>query len=259
MTTEILRVNRDIIMALKRQHIKDRQEKIPFTSVLALAQMQSSPAPLLNLIADETHPILVLGQITRPAQMYDPITASVEMVEAGADGLMFFTDHTIHLNDLEDLFIITRELKDIPIVYQNYILNEYHVVAVRSMGASGLVLYPSLMDNKLLMNTVTASQRWRFTVMIQVQSPSDLEFINKISPHVVCYGDNLSSDVKRYYKELKEYRAAIPSYTKFMLSQSLDTIEEVELALELNPHALIVSHELLKSENGKHVMRLIKG
>jgi indole-3-glycerol phosphate synthase len=255
MATGILHVNRDIILAMKRQNMMERQKNNPTESVLALAQMQDAPRYVMNLVEDPQR-VTIFGQVTRTANLYDPVGSALDMVREGADAIMFFTDHGVYANDLEDMFMVARALKHIPIVYQNYVVNDYHVMGIRVADASGVLLYTSLLDQKVLRGAVTISQRWRLSVFVQVQTLDDIQYANTLSPHVLAFGDVLGSNAEAQLEELGRLRESIPMHTKVMLTQCLTTLDEVEMAIRARVNAVIVAPHLLKGDNAKKLRKL---
>lgn len=255
MKTSALRVNRDIVLAMKSQQMKERQKKNPYAAVTALAQMQTPPRDVMNYV-DDAERVTVFGQVTRTAHIYDPVASAIDMVREGADGIMFYTDHTVYANDLEDLFIVARSNKKIPVVYQNYIMNEYHVVSVRVADASGLVLYSSLLEPRLLRATATIAQRWRFTVFIQVSTAEELAAANALSPHVLCYGEPEATDALERAQELGALRAQVPYHTKLMLMHTLQTLDEVEAAVTNGATGIIVAPHLLRGDYARKLRLL---
>lgn len=246
MTTGSLRVNRDIILATKRHHIEQRRRATPLEAALALAQMRQRPRPILNTMQDDGR-VTLIGQITR-TEIYDPVSTALSYVQEGVDAVTFFTDHSIYAGDLDDMLLVARGLKDTPVIYQNYVVDEYSVISARAADASALVLYSSLLDTNGLRRVVGATQRWKMAAILQIEDESGLEAVRLLSPHAVAYGDDLSGSFERSLSQLIAIREALPAHTRVMFMHSLQTLDEVEAALTARVHAVIVGEALLKSE-----------
>jgi indole-3-glycerol phosphate synthase len=253
MATGSLHVNRDIILATKRQHVRERQRHTPTEAILSLAQMQRRPRSLMNYASDGDK-IFLIAQIRR-TEIYDPVTSALHCVAHGADAIAFFTDHSIYHEDLDDLLIVARGVRKIPIIYQNYVLDDYGVMAARAADASGLVLFASLLPEDKLRRVVTMTQRWKMITMIQLDDAEELTVAKALSPHVLCFGDNLSGNVEATVSDLTLIRPELPSHSKVMLMNTLDSIDDVELALKATVDGLIVSEDLLKNEKYARTIR----
>jgi indole-3-glycerol phosphate synthase len=215
--------------------------------------MQKRPRSLLNYTTDGDK-IYLIAQITR-TEIYDPVTSALHCIAHGADAITFFTDHSIYHEDLDDLLIVARGAKNVPIIYQNYVLDEYAVMAARAADASGLVLYGSLLPQDLLRRVVTMTQRWKMFTLIQLNNASELHFVKTLSPHVLCFGDNLSSHVENTVTELKGITDELPMHSKVMLMHTLQSLDEIELALEANVDGLIVSEDVIRHDRYSRVLR----
>jgi indole-3-glycerol phosphate synthase len=253
MATGSLQVNRDIILATKKQHLKQRQKHTPMEAVLALAGMQKRPRGLLNYSSDGDK-IGVIAQISR-REIYDPVTSALHCIVNGADAIGFFTDHSIYHNDLDDLLMVARAVKDVPVIYQNYVLNEYEVMAARAADASAVVVYASLMDSLRLRQTVSTSQRWKMSTIVQVTDINDLDSAKTLSPHALSFGDNLSSNIAATVADLKAVQSSLSSQYRLLLTHSLHNLDEVELALSVRVDAIIVDEDLLKHERSARMVQ----
>jgi indole-3-glycerol phosphate synthase len=255
MATGSLHLNRDIILATKRQHIKERQRHTPMEAVLALAQMQKRPRSLLNYTTDGDK-IYLIAQIRR-TEIYDPVTSALHCVAHGADAVSFFTDHSIYHEDLDDMLLVAQGLKKVPIIYQNYVLDDYAVMAARSADASGLVLYASLLPEDKLRRVVTMAQRWKMFTLIQVNDFDELQTAKSLSPHVLCFGDSLSSNIEATVNDLYTLQAELPMHSKVMLMHTLDSLDEVKIALQAPVDGVIVSEDLVKNERDARTLRAL--
>lgn len=246
MATSSLHINRDIILANKRQTMEMRQKQTPDEAILSLAHMQSRPLSLLNYAIDDE--VKLIAQITRTA-VYDPVTSALHCVEAGADAVALFTDHAIYEHDMEDMLLVARGLPDIPVMYQNYVLSAYAVMAARAAGASSVVVYASLLDDEAVRSIASMIQRWKMSVVVQVTDTNALQKALALSPHALAFGDHLSGRIGSTIEALESVRHLIPRHCRVMLMHSLHTLDDVALALEAGVDAVMVHQDLLKQDH----------
>jgi indole-3-glycerol phosphate synthase len=246
MATGRLKVNRDIILATKRQHLQARQEHTPYEAVMALARMQRRPRHVLNVSGDGND-ITLIAQVRRQ-EIYDPVTSALQCVQAGADAISFFTDHSIYDRDLDDMLMVARGVPDTPVIYQNYVMNEYGVMAARGSDASALMLYASLLEPATLRSVVSMTQRWKMTSIVQVNDTQQLEIAHQLSPQALAFGDPLQGKLSQTVDTLHDLRPQLPPHYRVLLSHSVESLEELEHALSVDVDAVIVDEELLKSD-----------
>lgn len=241
----------DHILKIKRQQLQRREARTPLGAVLSLAAMQDRPRDILNYVDDH---VALIGQVTHTTPMYDPVAAAMNMIYEGADGIAFFTDHEVYNDDLEDMFLVARACRMIPVIYQNYIINAYHVAAARVANASGLMFHAETGDTSLMRTAVTTAQRFRFTVFVNVESLDQIDAANALSPHVICYSSPASVPLTEGVQALATLRQHVPHHTKLMLGHTLHTLDDVEIALSAGVRAIIVSAGLMRGQNA-HTLR----
>lgn len=236
------RLDTERILKAKQERLKQRQAKTPPAAVLRLAEMQVSPLPLLNVVTDPGQ-VWILGQVTYQ-DIYDPVGAALRLNRLGVDGVAFYSDNHVYSNGLEDLLLVCRGVR-LPVLYQNYLLDEYHVAEARAAGAAAITLYASVLPAPMLRRTVSIAQRWRMTTVVQVENSEQLEYVQTLSPHVICVGDPHFFDTAHDLALLREVRRAIPAFTHVMLLGCLRQPEHVHAALDLGVDALVLDESLL--------------
>jgi indole-3-glycerol phosphate synthase len=252
MVTGSLQVNRDIILATRKQFLRERQKHTPEAAVTSLAHMQHRPRPVLNYASDGVD-ITIIAQISR-REIYDPVSSALHCIVHGAQAISFFTDHAIYKEDFDDLVMVARAVKDVPVIYQNYTLDEYGVMSARAADASGLVAYASLLQEGALKKVVGLTQRWKMSVLVQINDAHELEHALELSPHALCFGENLSSNVRTSVENLAVVRDSLPHHVRVLLMNTLRSLDDVELALRARVDALIVDEELLKNEKAARAL-----
>lgn len=258
MATGSLQVNRDIILATKKQYLKQQMKTLPLDAVVALAQMQTRALNFLNYSTDYRE-LRLIAQVSRH-ELYDPVTSALHCLHNGADTISFFTDHSIYHQDLDDLLMISRAVRHIPVIYQNYAIHEYEAVSARSAGASVMFTYSSLMDDMQMRKIVSMAQRWNMITVIQVDSETDLKTALSLSPHVVAIGDNLSNNIEATVADLYAVQDLLPWYVKVCLTPTIHTLDDLVLAVNAPVDAIIVAEHLLRNDrNAREVRRLVEG
>jgi len=252
MKTAELHLHRDIILASKRARRTEREKTMPIDGIISLAQMQRRPVYL-----ELDRPALI-AQI-RLSQVYDPIMTALVCLDEGADGIAFFTDHTLYNRDYDDLALLAQAVTEAPIIFQNYVLDEYCVISARAAGASSVMLYADVLPEPMLRRVVTATQRWKMTVYLQAQTTEQFELGQTLSPQVVSYGDPLSRDVAGALSGLRAARRQLPYPRQVMLMPTLHTLDDVSAAVASGADGVFVSPALFKDAAEAAEMRRIVG
>lgn len=246
MATGSLQVNRDIILATKKQHLKQQKQSTPIDAILALAQMQARPRSILNYSSDRAG-IKVIAKVSRH-EVYDPVTSALHCLYNGADAITFFTDHSIYDNAFDDMLMLARAIPDVPVIFQNYCSDEYEVMAARAADSSAIFLYGSLVEKQQLRRMVSMTQRWKMSTIVQISNEDELQHALTLSPHALAFGDNLSGNIEASIEDLKSVEHLLPTFCKICLMHTIYTIDDLTLALEAPVDAVIIDELLLKHD-----------
>jgi indole-3-glycerol phosphate synthase len=238
------------IIALKQQRLLDRKSKTPIQAVRALASLQKRPQPVLSTITHNA-PVVIIGQIKyKLAQTglltdsYDPVSAALRYVQERVDAVSLFTDETGYMGGLDDMVLVSRAV-DIPVISEDYILDEYQIVESRAAGASALVLSAAVADPPTLRSLVSATHRNRMTAIVEVRSRQELEYAISLSPYVIGLG-NRDSSLRSQFGLIQELRSLVPDNMRVMPMAALKTLDEVTAAIGLGIDAMLVRETILQ-------------
>ena len=255
MTTKEIEIDVETVVAAKKEYLTIRQQKTPALAMIALADMQLNPHPVLNVVTGGRH-ITLIGQI-RYTETYDPVASALRYVRNGVDAVSLFTDKNIYTQGMDDMLLVGRGVRHTPVIGQDFILSEYHVAEARAAGASALMLYASLLDTVTLRQVVSATQRWRMTAILQVNEASHLEEVHELSPHVLAVGDDLFFRKDRDLPLLKYMTRHRPYNTRLMPFGCLKTLEDVGAVLEVGVDAIVVDEALTRPRYEYEQLRLM--
>jgi indole-3-glycerol phosphate synthase len=242
-------MNLETILAAKYQNIQQRKAKTPMDAVRALASMQRRPQPLLSTVADR---VWVIGQVMQRVSgtgslidAYDPVAQALRYERAGVDAVALFSDSTIYERGLDDLTLVSKALQ-IPVISQDYIIDEYYVVETRAAGAASVVLSADVLDKHALRSLVSAAQRNLMTAIVQVQTDDQLDYAISLSPHVIGLGSVEACNLD--LEQLRMLRARIPQRIRVMPLCALSNLRDVEAILSIGMNAVIIAPALVTTD-----------
>lgn len=244
MTTDDLPPDLEPILAAKRQFLTERRGKTPIAAVIALADMQRKPQQVLTTVTDGSH-ITLIGQVTH-SETYDPVALTLRYIREGVDAVSLFTDARIYRRGLDDLLLVSRGV-NIPVISQDYILDDYHVVEARAAGASALVLSARVLDQATLRKVVSVTQRWRMTAIVQAATEQELASALNLSPHVIGIGDASTDECEAAIELMRQVRPRIGYNVRAMIINPLHTVEQVAAAVQAGVDAVMISQKPLES------------
>jgi indole-3-glycerol phosphate synthase len=253
MATKELVPQLEVIVAAKRQALMERKSKTPIEAVRALASMQKRPQPVLSSVRTDTA-VMLIGQVryrlpqTGPlSATYDPVAEGLRYVQAGAEAVALFTDETLYHGGLDDLVMVSRAI-NVPVISQDFVLDEYQVIEARAAGASALVLCASLLEQPTLRNLVSATQRNRMTAIVEVRNRDELEYALTLSPYVVGISTHDLNTQEDISPQVKGLFSLIPRSVQVMLTEGLKTLSEVEAAVRMGVDAVLIEESVLAED-----------
>lgn len=240
----------DEIIATKRYLLEQRKAKTPIEAIRALASMQTRPAPFLNTV-NPPDMVEVIGQICYlppPSDNmefnYDPVATAVNYAHAGVNAISIFTDDVPHSNGSDDLMYVAQAVKgfELPVLSQDYILDEYQVVEARAAGAAGLALDARVVSLATLQNLVSLTQRNRMTALVYAETQAQLEFAVSLSPQAIAVSKPDDPET------LALYRSLIPSHIRMVIMGGLRTIDDVMEVVAAGVNAILLSPQMMQQD-----------
>jgi indole-3-glycerol phosphate synthase len=244
------------IIAKKREALERRKQRTPIEAVRALASMQKRPLPILNTVTEGAG-MLLIGEIRYSldaAGEYDPVALALRFAREGMDGINLFNDDVLYDEGLNDLTLVARAVR-LPIMSQDYIIDEYQVIEARAAGASALLLRAGIVEQGELRALVSATQRNRMTAVVHVEDEGQLAYALTLSPQVIAIGGEPAFDMQA----VADLRGCIPHLTSVLLARPLRALDEAQAANALRPDAVLISSSLLSEPSMSARLRQVLG
>jgi indole-3-glycerol phosphate synthase len=246
------------ILSVKQVLLEKRQHRTPQLAVIALSDMRERPLPSLNIVHDNM-PIFVIGYIPL-AQTYDPVLHALRMVRAGADAVALFTDSRVYSKGQADLLLVSLGAKKTPVISFDYPLNEYHVLEMRTAGASAVMLYASLVTDTMLKRMVSIALRVRMTVIIHAETPAEFDMAVAMGPHAVSVGVGDYFNHEDENIALLAYaRAHKPYNMRLMFRPCIRSVAQLAIPVGYEVDAVVLDEPLLKDNSREKLYKLLRG
>jgi indole-3-glycerol phosphate synthase len=250
MSTKDLTPQAEVVIAAKRHALQDRKSRTPIEAVRALASMQKRPQAILRTVAADAQ-IMLIGQIKHKSPSggmlsYDPVAAALRYVKAGVEAVSLFTDENLYQGGLDDLVLVSRATNArIPVISQDYVLDEYQIIEARAAGASALVLSSAILEPSSLRTLLSATHRNSMTAIVQVHDEEELEHALTLSPYVIGLSNRDPWTHQFTGDQISKLRPLIPPDIHVMVTDGLETLAEIEAIIKLGVHAILVCESVL--------------
>lgn len=254
----------DEIIAYKKMQVSQQQVLTPRQGLRALAGMQPRPEDVSShirehrptLIARITNPTTAAAAGT-PPRAYDPVALARRLVRQGAHGVVVTTDQRYHGGAVEDLMLISRAV-DVPVIRDDYILDQYQVVETRAAGGDGLVLDIALLDDLLVRSLISVTQRNLMTSLVHVYNESDLNIVLKHEPRVIVLNNYDPRTGETDLSVTRRLRRHVPAHISTLSAGGLHTPDDI-LRVISDVEGVIVPQEMLLLPDTASVVRKLLG
>lgn len=252
------------VVQAKQELLQARMKRMNLDALRAMASMQQRPHPFLTTVE---MPTALVGQIRYQmpttgdlSTRYDPVLLAKSYLQAGADAIAVFTDSVLEYDGTSDLTLISAALRSTPapLIAQDYVLHEYHIVEMRAAGASVVMLNSSILPTDKLRQLTSAAHRNLMTAVVEVFDLEQLETALTWSPQVIGLSspNPLSFNVDLLH--VATLRKHIPPDQRVMITRPLHTFDEVQHAGQIGVDAVIVTDRLMLSDMTESLKAVLK-
>jgi indole-3-glycerol phosphate synthase len=237
------------IVADKRIEIAGLKERVPeHTLVLPEGSgpdfMSALRAQPLGLIAEVKRKSPSAGVIRDP---FDPATIACAYADGGATAISCLMDTPYFGGGVED-FRAVRSAVSLPMLYKEFIIDLWQITHAQSVGASGVLLIASvLQDDELHAFSEEILQRG-MTPLIEVHNKVEME--RAIDVGAGCIGIN-NRNLKTFETSLEvtaELASMAPRETVLVSESGIKTAEDALMLKKMGAHALLVGEQLLRED-----------
>ncbi|MBN1964316.1 MAG: hypothetical protein JW910_06700 [Anaerolineae bacterium] len=239
------------IIARKRKQIAQQKVVTPLASLRALAgMMRFRPKDLSSVLRENR--VTLIGQVRRydpagadgsnPGQPYDPVALARQLVTQGVQALIVATD-AAQGGGVEHLTLI-KQAVHVPVIRQDYIVDEYQVVETRAAGGDGLLLLANVLDSDTLRGLISVTQRNLLTEIVQVHSAEELETVLPFEPRVIAICNHVHDQDAPNLDLTSQLVQLVPGHIAIMSMGGLDSVTDVATVMN-GPDGVLLGPELL--------------
>ncbi|MEO0562854.1 MAG: hypothetical protein AAF125_12155 [Chloroflexota bacterium] len=249
------------LIEMKQMILQERKARTSIEALRSMAAMQTRPIPFLTTVGAA---VALVGQIryqppSDESQIprYDPVATAKRYAEAGVDAVAMFTDNNPTYDSAVDATLVNEAMQfhRTPFICQDYMLDEYHVVAARATGASVVVLTSGIVPPDALRLLTSATQRNRMTAVVDVFDETQLEAALAWSPQVIGLSNNDPLSTEINLDTVRRLRALVPKGVRVMISHPVNDMDMVHEIADVGVDAVMMDEGLLHSEASVGMVR----
>lgn len=209
----------------------------PFESALRSAPM--------GLIAEIKQRSPSAGTIRSP---FEPERIARSYERAGAQAISVLVDER-YFGGGESVFRLVRESVALPLLYKEFVVDEWQVWHAAALGASAILLIVTALDSRSLERLLATCAEAKIEALVETHNEEDMARIRGLP--VRCVGIN-NRDLRTLHTSLEvtlRLREQAPEGVTLVSESGIRTPEDVEMLSRAGVHAILVGESLLKQQD----------
>ena len=196
--------------------------------------------PGLSYIMEVKRATPTKGQIT---QNFDYKTIAKEYEDIGDDDF---------------LAEIARIVK-IPVLRNDFIVDEYMVYESKLLGADAIILLCSVLDEITLMRCLNLAERLGMSALVEAHSSMQVKKALRVGAKII--GVN-NCDLRTFEIDMKnsiELRSMVSDDIVFVSESGIKTYDDIKVLEENNVNAVLIGETLMKSHDKRKTFEILQG
>ncbi|MCX7819036.1 MAG: indole-3-glycerol phosphate synthase TrpC [Kiritimatiellae bacterium] len=206
------------------------------------AALRSVP---IGLIAEVKRRSPSAGVIREP---WDPAAIALAYAAAGAQAISVLVDEP-YFGGGEADFRAVRSNVPLPLLYKEFVLDEWQVAHAASLGASAVLLIVAALDDVALKDLSAASAAYGLETLVEVHNERELE--RALAAGATLIGIN-NRDLRTFRTDLTvslRLAPAVPRGTTLVSESGIRDAEDVRRLQSAGVHAILVGESLLRQSD----------
>lgn len=241
------------IVANKRAEVEAFKKDRPMSVLRSTAErrdrspdfIQALRSAPIGLIAEVKRRSPSAGAIREP---FDPEAVAVAYDKAGAQALSVLMDRKFFGGGEGD-FRAVRAMVDLPLLYKEFIADEWQIWHAASLGASAALLIAAVLDDALLKDFAALCREARIEPLVEVHDEKEMERVAALP--VRCIGVN-NRDLKTFTTSLEttlRLKPLAPKECTLISESGIRSAADVARLKDAGVHAVLVGEHLLRQSD----------
>lgn len=183
---------------------------------------------------------------------FDYLNISKELEKCGVDAISFFTEpHFFKGNDnfLQEI----SENASVPVIRQDFIIDEYMVYESKLMGASAISLICSILDDEQLEYYFKIADKLGLSVIFETYTKEEVSRAININARIISINNR---NLQNFYTTLNNtfnLHSLIPKNILFLSQSGIKTKNDIKKLKEIGVNGIIIGETLLRTNNKKEI------
>lgn len=189
---------------------------------------------------------------------YDPVGLARRFVAGGAAAISVLTEPEFFGGSAEHLRAV-RESVSVPVLCKDFLVDPYQVLTARAMGADGVLLIVSLLDDATLWQMQRETDSLGMQALMEVHTEDDVDRALRAGAQMIGINNRDLRRMETDRATAARLRARIPAGRSVVSESGISTRADVETLRELRIDAVLVGEALLRARDPEAKARELAG
>ncbi len=245
--THVARAKASLSPKLLRRAIEKRKPPLDFRAALA--------GPRVSLIA-ESKKRSPSGGLLQPR--YDPPALARRYVKNGASAISVLTEPKF-FGGTPAQFVQVRQAVDVPLLWKDFIVDEYQLLEARWSGADCILLIAAILRDDEIWALKRGAERLGLQALVEVHTPEEVTRAVAFAPIMIGINNRNLKRMKTYPRTTERLRPLIPPGITVVSESGIESRQDIERLRAIGVDAALVGEALLKADDLDAKVRELAG
>lgn len=181
-----------------------------------------------------------------------------EYEKAGADAISVLTEPDFFMGSVKYLEQIATAVK-IPILRKDFIIDEIQIYETKHIGASGMLLICSLLDEKTLASFIKTADTLGLSCLVEAHNETEIEKAINAKARIIGVNNRNLKDFSIDIKNSITLRKFVPDDIIFVSESGIKSREQTVELEKYNVNAVLIGETFMKSSDKTLELKILKG
>lgn len=181
-----------------------------------------------------------------------------EYEKAGADAISVLTEPEYFMGSAEYLEQIVNTVKT-PILRKDFIIDEIQIYETKIIGASGMLLICSLLDERTLTKYIKIADELGISCLVEAHNEEEIKKALNSNARIIGVNNRNLKDFTVDVKNSINLRKYVPDDIIFVSESGIKTREQITELEKNNVNAVLIGETFMRSKDKSAELRILRG
>ena len=251
------------IFANKQKELEQWKQYVPLKQLYGIIEYEGAlkkegPSMKAALQADNANVVAEFLRKT-PAKGWLNKNAKIRNIapafeKNGAKAISIPTDFTFFVGYDEFLQEAKAVGVSLPLLYKNYIIDEYQLFQAKHAGASAIILTAVFLEKEHLKHLISLSHQLNMEVALELHTEDEIDLL-ACEPDMVVVNNRLAGSFENDINRSLEFATKLPKNILKLSQGGIDTPEKAKEIFSAEYNSIIIGEEIMQKENPSEALK----